>query len=223
MGQAFDFFIRIIIAGVLAGFIGLEREMNSKEAGFRTHFLVGVGSALLMVVSKYGFNDVLYSSGFKLDPSRVAAQVVSGISFLGAGTIFLEKKVVKGLTTAAGIWTTAAIGLAVGAGMYLVGILSTLIVLVVLELLQRLSKLHFLKAFDVTIKLSSYPDEKIMNILSDDNYKISRLKTDRNKENSDWIYCMEFVIKTKNCVATTEIADKIYSVGNVISVDIENV
>ena len=220
MGQAFDFFIRIIIAGVLAGFIGLEREMNSKEAGFRTHFLVGVGSALLMVVSKYGFNDVLYSSGFKLDPSRVAAQVVSGISFLGAGTIFLEKKVVKGLTTAAGIWTTAAIGLAVGAGMYL---LSTLIVLVVLELLQRLSKLHFLKAFDVTIKLSSYPDEKIMNILSDDNYKISRLKTDRNKEDSDWIYCMEFVIKTKNCVATTEIADKIYSVGNVISVDIENV
>ncbi|MEG1003652.1 MAG: MgtC/SapB family protein [Clostridium sp.] len=223
MEQALDFFFRIIIAGVLAGFIGLEREMNSKEAGFRTHFLVGVGSALLMVVSKYGFSDVLYSTGFKLDPSRVAAQVVSGISFLGAGTIFLEKKVVKGLTTAAGIWTTAAIGLAVGAGMYLVGILSTFIVLIVLEVLQRLSRLHFLKAFDVTIKLSSYPNEEIMNILSDDNFSISRLKTDKCMEESSFIYCIEFVIKTKERIATTEIANKIYTVDNVISVDIENV
>ncbi|MGL4572793.1 MAG: MgtC/SapB family protein [Clostridium sp.] len=223
MEQALDFFLRIIIAGILAGFIGLEREMNSKEAGFRTHFLVGVGSALLMVVSKYGFSDVLYSTGFKLDPSRVAAQVVSGISFLGAGTIFLEKKVVKGLTTAAGIWTTAAIGLAVGAGMYLVGILSTFIVLIVLEVLQRLSRLHFLKAFDVTIKLSSYPDEEIMNILSDANFSISRLKTDKCMEESGCVYCIEFVIKTKERIATTEIANKIYTVDNVISVDIENV
>ena len=101
--------------------IGLDREYRAKEAGYRTHFLVSLGSALIMIVSQYGFQQIIQESSVSLDPSRVAAQVVSGIGFIGAGTIIIQKQFVRGLTTAAGIWATAGIGLAIGAGMYGIG------------------------------------------------------------------------------------------------------
>ncbi len=122
--------IRLSLALVLGGAIGIEREYRAKEAGFRTHFLVALGSALFCVVSQYGF-------GFELkDSSRVAAQVVSGIGFLGAGTIIFQKNVVRGLTTAAGLWVTAAIGLACGTGMFVAAIITTVMVLLGLEVLN---------------------------------------------------------------------------------------
>ena len=125
-----DLAIRLGFALLLGGAIGIEREYRVKEAGFRTHFLVALGSALFCVVSQYGF-------GFELkDSSRVAAQVVSGIGFLGAGTIIFQKNVVRGLTTAAGLWVTAAIGLACGTGMYMAAILTTVMVLLGLEVLN---------------------------------------------------------------------------------------
>lgn len=121
--------LRLLIALVLGGVIGIEREYRSKDAGFRTHFLVALGSALFCIVSQYGF-------GFDLkDSSRVAAQVVSGIGFLGAGTIIFQKNVVRGLTTAAGLWVTAAIGLACGSGMYAAASIATAIVIIGLEVL----------------------------------------------------------------------------------------
>ena len=137
-----DMLIRIALAGILGGLIGMERQMRAKEAGLRTHILVGIGSAMFMLVSKYGFADMLTSEHVALDPSRVAAQVVSGMGFLGAGTIMIQKQVVKGLTTAAGLWVTAAIGLVIGSGMYEIGIYGTVLALVVLEVFRRLS--HFL-------------------------------------------------------------------------------
>jgi len=137
-----DMLIRIALAGILGGLIGMERQMRAKEAGLRTHILVGIGSAMFMLVSKYGFSDMLQSDHVALDPSRVAAQVVSGMGFLGAGTIMIQKQVVKGLTTAAGLWVTAAIGLVIGSGMYEIGIYGTVLALVVLEVFRRLS--HFL-------------------------------------------------------------------------------
>lgn len=109
-GMFWDFAWRLLLAGVLGAVIGLDREYRAKEAGFRTHFLVALGSALFMIVSQYGFSGVLAGADVKLDPSRVAAQVVSGIGFLGAGTIIFQKQVVRGLTTAAGLWATAGIG-----------------------------------------------------------------------------------------------------------------
>jgi len=136
-----DMLIRIALAGILGGLIGMERQMRAKEAGLRTHILVGIGSAMFMLVSKYGFADMLNSEHVALDPSRVAAQVVSGMGFLGAGTIMVQKQVVRGLTTAAGLWVTAAIGLLIGSGMYEIGIYGTVLALVVLELFRRLS--HF--------------------------------------------------------------------------------
>ncbi len=131
-----EFILRIFIAAILGGIIGLEREYRAKEAGFRTHFLVALGSALFMIVSAYGFSDV-HMDGMtsRWDVSRIAAQVVSGIGFIGAGTIIFRKteNVVVGLTTAAGLWVTAAIGLACGGGMYILSIGCTLMVLFGLE------------------------------------------------------------------------------------------
>lgn len=135
----FDLLLRIALAGALGGLIGMERQLRAKEAGLRTHILVGIGSAMFMIVSKYGFNDLLSEAHIELDPSRVAAQVVSGMGFLGAGTIIIQKQIVKGLTTAAGLWVTAAIGLVIGSGMYEIGIYGTLLSLIVLETFRRIS------------------------------------------------------------------------------------
>lgn len=113
------------LALALSAAIGLERELKQKNAGLRTHTLVGVGAALFMLISKYGFTDVLQSRLVVLDPSRVAAQIVTGVGFLGAGLIFVRRDSVRGLTTAASIWVTAAIGSACGAGLPLLAILAT--------------------------------------------------------------------------------------------------
>jgi putative Mg2+ transporter-C (MgtC) family protein len=102
---------------LLCSLIGLERQLRQKSAGLRTHTLVGIGSALFMLISKYGFTDVLVSSHVVLDPSRVAAQIVSGIGFVGGGLIFVRRDIVRGLTTAAVIWVAAAVGAACGAGL----------------------------------------------------------------------------------------------------------
>lgn len=123
--------VRLVVAMVLGGIVGLEREYRAKDAGFRTHFLVALGSALFTLISMYGF-----SEGVR-DTSRVAAQVVSGIGFLGAGIIVLQRNVIRGLTTAAGLWVTAAIGMACGVGRFYMAVLVTVLMLVGLELLSH--------------------------------------------------------------------------------------
>jgi putative Mg2+ transporter-C (MgtC) family protein len=128
--------IRLFLSAVLGGLIGLDRGRRDLGAGLRTHMLVSVGSALLMLVSAYGFSPSLKPSLVVLDPSRVAAQVVSGIGFLGAGTILMRKEIVKGLTTAAGIWAVAAVGLAVGGGLYGAALFATAIMLGILVVLK---------------------------------------------------------------------------------------
>lgn len=145
-----DFVLRLLVAGILGAIIGLDREYRAKEAGYRTHFLVSLGSALIMIVSQFGFQEIIKESSVSLDPSRVAAQVVSGIGFIGAGTIIFQKQIVRGLTTAAGIWATAGIGLAVGAGMYVLGIATMILTLVGLELLSYLFKSIGMKSSMIT-------------------------------------------------------------------------
>ncbi|GAA1260083.1 MgtC/SapB family protein [Sphaerisporangium rubeum] len=126
------------LAFLLSAAIGLEREIRQKSAGLRTHTLVGFASALFMIVSKYGFYDVL-GEHITLDPSRVAAQVVSGIGFLGAGLIFVRRDAVKGLTTAAAVWLTAAVGMAAGAGLWLPAVAVTVGHFVAMTLLTPLA------------------------------------------------------------------------------------
>jgi putative Mg2+ transporter-C (MgtC) family protein len=131
--------VRLFIAAGLGSLIGAERERLVWAAGLRTHMLVCVGSCLFMVVSAYGFAGVI-GPGVVLDPSRVAAQVVSGIGFLGAGSILLRGDVVRGLTTAASLWTVAAIGLAVGSGLYIEAVSATFIILIILAGIKPLEK-----------------------------------------------------------------------------------
>lgn len=149
----FDFLLRIIVAGICGFIIGYERKSRMKEAGVRTHMIVAVGAALLMIVSKYGFADVLGTPGCELDPSRIAAQIVSGIGFLGAGMIFVRGQAINGLTTAAGVWTTAAVGMAIGAKLYIIGIAATLIVLLIQIVLHKnLKWLHIPTTEQITIQ-----------------------------------------------------------------------
>jgi putative Mg2+ transporter-C (MgtC) family protein len=123
---------RLVLAAVLGGLIGFERERLHWAAGLRTHMLVSVGACLVMIVSAYGFPEMHSDPRFNLDPSRMAAQVVSGIGFLGAGSILLRGEVIRGLTTAASLWAVAAVGLAVGGGLYVGAVAATVIMLVIL-------------------------------------------------------------------------------------------
>ena len=172
-----DFILRLLFAGFMGGLIGLEREMRAKGAGIRTHFIVALGSALFMIISMFAFEGT-----DKFDSSRVAAGVVSGIGFIGGGVIIFQRNVVRGITTAAGMWVAAAIGLACGAAMYPLAVAATLITLLVLELLHffhlrygeklvemtlsseekdLLSALDVLKAQKVNVESYSLNDGKI--------------------------------------------------------------
>ena len=133
---------RLAIAATLGSLIGFERERLLWAAGIRTHMLVAVGACLLMIVSAYGFQQILTEPHVILDPSRVAAQVVSGIGFLGAGAILLRGQVVRGLTTAASIWAVAAVGLAAGGGLYFAASISTGIMLVILAGLKPIEEAY---------------------------------------------------------------------------------
>lgn len=142
LSQYGEFFIRILIACFCGALIGFERSKRFKEAGIRTHIIVSSAAALMMIISKYGFVDLMdfpALDGSKgADPARIAAQIVSGVSFLGVGVIFHNGNTTKGLTTAAGIWATAGIGMAIGAGMYPLGIFVTLLIFVVQLLMHKI-------------------------------------------------------------------------------------
>ena len=140
-----ELLLRIVIAVLCGAFVGIERTNRGKEAGIRTHAIVALASCLMMIISQYGFSDFFGNYNYnnvepRLDPSRIAAQIVSGIGFLGAGTIFIHKNVVTGLTTAAGIWAIAGVGMAVGCGMYFIGISCTLVIIVAQFILHKSSK-----------------------------------------------------------------------------------
>jgi putative Mg2+ transporter-C (MgtC) family protein len=125
---------RMALGLVLGAMIGFERELHRQPAGFRTHSLVAVGSALFTIISAYGF------AGSAVDPTRIAAQIVSGIGFIGAGTILQHRGSVRGLTTAASLWSVAAVGMAAGAGLLAIAMVGTLLILVVLSLLDRVEE-----------------------------------------------------------------------------------
>jgi putative Mg2+ transporter-C (MgtC) family protein len=140
LGQSYTQLGELTLALVLSSLIGLEREIRiMKSAGLRTHTLVGVAAALLMLVSKYGFGDVIVLNQIVLDPSRIAAQIVSGIGFIGGGLIFVQRDIVRGLTTAAGIWLTAAVGMACGAGLPILAVFVTAAYFLVMFGFSRLS------------------------------------------------------------------------------------
>ena len=160
MEMEWNLIVRLCVAGLCGTVIGLDREYRVKDAGFLTHFLVALGSALMMIVSQYGFEDFLAThDGLRLDPSRIAAQVVSGISFIGLAVIYRNGSTLKGLTTAAGIWATAGIGLAIGAGMYPIGIATTIIIILMQTIMHKFNIGNdALATRDINITMNDTPE-----------------------------------------------------------------
>lgn len=193
-----EFVLRLFIAGILGSIIGLDREYRAKEAGYRTHFLVSLGSALLMIVSQHGFGGILDTPNVNLDPSRIASQVVTGIGFIGAGTIILHKQTVRGLTTAAGIWATSAIGLAVGAGMYELGISATILTLIGLEVLGFLFKSVGMKSSVVEFSTDNKETlNRLSRTLATKDFLIVSLQMDERPKGDTIVYHVTMVIKSK--------------------------
>ncbi len=154
-----DFLLRIVMAMLCGGLVGLEREKRLKNAGLRTHIIVAIASCLMMIVSKYGFMDVVGIEGLRLsaDASRVAHGVVSAIGFLGAGVIFVKRESVVGLTTAAGLWATVGIGITIGAGMYSIGLFATALILFVQWALHgRHAKSHSQNSGSITSNITKH-------------------------------------------------------------------
>ena len=155
--------LRLVLAGILGGAIGTEREIREREAGLRTHMLVAIGAALFTIVSAYGWNDFNFSqrSGVTYDPTRIAAQIVTGIGFLGAGAIIRHGLSVRGLTTAASLWVVAAIGIAAGAGYYSAAVVTTIVVLVSLWPLRILAHRVFerIRPGEVRLEVELQPNE----------------------------------------------------------------
>ena len=186
-----EYLVRIFVAACLGLLIGSERKNRNKSAGIRTHVIVALGAALIMVVSKYGFMDVE-----KADAARVAAQVVSGIGFLGAGVIFVRNNLVNGLTTAAGIWATAGVGLALGSGMYVVGISSALMVLLIQFVMHRIAyfadvasggliRMTLVKREGIVQSMEDYLQREKLSVIS---VKINKTKKDEVKLEFDVVF-----------------------------------
>ena len=186
-----EYLVRIFVVACLGLLIGSERKNRNKSAGIRTHVIVALGAALIMVVSKYGFMDVE-----KADAARVAAQVVSGIGFLGAGVIFVRNNLVNGLTTAAGIWATAGVGLALGAGMYVVGISSALLVLLIQFVMHRIAyfadvasggliRMTLVKREGIVQSMEDYLQREKLSVIS---VKINKTKKDEVKLEFDVVF-----------------------------------
>ena len=191
---------RMIIACICGFVIGYERKNRAKDAGIRTHCIVAVASAMMMIVSKYGFNDMIESLQFvdadvRLDPSRMAQGIVTGVGFLGSGLIFHQRGSTQGLTTAAGIWATSGIGMALGAGMYRIGLFTTIIMLIVQYLLHakvRFTKMHKTKLLRVFGVTDEGYEKKMIEVLAQKHISVSDVSIVKNENNEiDYTFHIE--------------------------------
>ena len=183
-----EYFLRIFIACVCGLFIGLERSKRQKEAGIRTHIILAMGCALMTIVSKYGFEDLLSKNPNGADGSRVAANIITGIGFLGAGVIFVRGGSVRGLTTAAGIWTTAGIGIAIGSGLYSIGIGTTILLMFVQIFIHKMFpslETTFTIELYVKAKIGTNMTEKLNEYFNTHNIIINSFKIRKNQEDEE--------------------------------------
>lgn len=182
--------VLLVCSFILSGIIGVERELRQKSAGARTHILVGMGSALFTLVSAYGFEHVL-GDDIVLDPSRIAAQIVTGIGFLGAGVIFVRRNIVSGLTTAASVWVTASVGMACGAGMPLIAAITVGLyifsVTLLTALIQRLPRQHRTELYTVRYADGSGVLRDILQLASDQGYETALSQTKRQRTTDGYV------------------------------------
>jgi putative Mg2+ transporter-C (MgtC) family protein len=186
-GQSWLQFAELGLAFVLSSLIGLEREFRAKSAGLRTHTLVGVAAALIVMVSKYGFGDTIVRDAVILDPSRVAAQIVSGIGFIGGGLIFVHRDVVRGLTTAAIIWLTASVGMACGAGLPLLAMFVTAAHFVVVYVYTGLARRILAERSELHVQFTPGKGavETVMQMCTGRGYTIQELAVEQTEADGD--------------------------------------
>ena len=196
MNVALDLIVRLLVAAVFGALIGYERELRAKGAGIRTHVLVAIGASLFMIISQFGFPDAV-----KFDAARIAAGVVGGLGFLGGGIIMKTKSHVSGLTTAAGIWVTGAIGLASGAGMYEVALTCEVVVLICLELLNYYTVRLGDKEF--TVVLSSASQRALTEVVTSFNKQVKNFSLSKQ----DGKYKAEVVLHFPKREATADILE----------------
>ncbi len=219
-----DFFLRIVIAGICGAIVGLERSKRFKEAGIRTHVIICASAALMMIVSKYGFIDLggmeSVMGAKEADPARIAAQVISGVSFIGAGVIFKNSNSIKGLTTAAGVWATAGIGLAVGSGMYVLGIFMTVFLFFMQFLMHKFAiggdalSTTYVK---LVIKQNEDFKSKLNDYMSEQNIRVS----DRNIEyTEDGYVSMSMTIRARDNAFIDTLPEFIYKNADVRTLSI---
>ena len=221
--------LRLIVAAILGGIVGMERGSGDRPAGFRTHILVCVGSALFMLVSIYGFDDIAPVTtnleddiGTRRDTARIAAQVVSGIGFLGAGTILHEGLTIKGLTTAASLWIVSAIGLAVGSGMYLLSTVATILTLMTLVTFRtwekRFAGTRSERRF-VRVVTRNTPGiiTEITGYLSECGIRVKTLNVKSDNKNNNII--LEIYLEIDKNIDMGEVADGIQNIDGVLALE----
>ena len=222
--QEIEYIARILLAGICGMVVGIERKRRAKEAGIRTHFVVACGAALIMIISKYAFFDIINDSVFhgmdvRLDPSRIASTIASGIGFLGAGMIFVHKNTVIGLTTAAGIWATSGIGMAIGAGMYVIGLSATIIILLVQIILHinfhHTENVKAKRVFVVNVSEDGYQNY-IMNEFEKRNIYVQDVSVDFQSDNSTRNYT--FIINMPLSISEEEIIKFVKYEGSIKSI-----
>jgi putative Mg2+ transporter-C (MgtC) family protein len=221
----YEITIRLFLATLLGGLVGIEREQNNHPAGFRTHILVCVGSTLIMLISMYGFEDYILANKEHViaDPARLAAQVVSGIGFLGAGTIIVHGGTIRGLTTAASLWVVAGIGLALGAGFYYGATLATILVLLSLVVLNRIEEMFIRRGqlHLVQVKVTDIPGilGLIATKIGENNISIRKIAIQETKHEEDTVQ-LSIGIRIPHTTSIALVVDQLRSIEGVKEVSI---
>jgi putative Mg2+ transporter-C (MgtC) family protein len=209
---------RLVLSAILSGIVGFEREFHGRAAGFRTHILLCVGSALIMLTSIHIFD--VYSGRVPIDPARLAAGVVTGIGFMGAGTIMRYKASVRGLTTATSLWVVAGVGLAVGSGLYFGAIVTTIIAVVALMFFSKLEHVMIRKNWYKTIVIETKDGleqlKKIREALSEYGSEINDLEADRSRDGAHIV--LKFGLKLTTSLHNTQLIEAIARLEGVKSV-----
>jgi putative Mg2+ transporter-C (MgtC) family protein len=214
LATQFDLSARLIIAALLGALIGAEREIHGHPAGIRTHMLVALGSGVFTVMSIHGFGQEVDPT--RIDPTRIAAQIVSGIGFLGAGAILKDGVVIRGLTTAASLWATAAVGLAAGAGEHVVAVVASAVILVSLWPINALAeRLHGSNVPEVQLRVELERIEyvgQVSSVLVDHKIEIAALTTQRLAKNS---FQADFSIRARRAPAISEAIQAVQAIDGV--------
>ena len=217
--NSWQYIVRMLLAAACGALIGMERTRKQKEAGTRTHVIVAVGAAMMMIISKYGFFDVIVVDYVQVDPSKIAAQVVTGVGFLGAGVIFFKNDSIKGLTTAAGVWATAGVGLAMGAGLYSVSVVGTIVIIVIHYMMHRnpLKESFIMDTLLVTV----YNEPNVLEKLKDELKKLDiSVKTCHVMKHKNGTITVRFQMKHSTEMDWSSVLDFVQQNEYVKSIDI---